>query len=54
MDSEASFLPREIESNYEQWIAEHIWSWAHASNKAERHSTFPRDFIIKLTIILRI
>jgi hypothetical protein len=52
--SEVSVLPREMEFHSEEWIKEQIWSWAHASRRAERHSTFQRDLIIKLAAIPRI
>jgi hypothetical protein len=54
VDYEGSVLPREMESNCEERIAEQIRSRAHASTRAERHSTFPKDLMIKLTAVSRI
>jgi hypothetical protein len=53
-DYEISVLLREMESNCEELIAEQIRSWANASTRAAKHSTFPRDFMTKLTDIPRI
>jgi hypothetical protein len=53
-DYEDSVLPRKMESNCEGWIAEQIWSWAHASTRVEKHLTFPKDLMIQFTAISRI
>jgi hypothetical protein len=39
-DLEASVLPREMESNCGEWIADQIRSWAYTSTRAEKHSIF--------------
>jgi hypothetical protein len=49
-----SVLPRELEFNCEEWMAEQICSWAHSSIRAERHSIFARDLMIKLRAVSRI